>query len=104
MILLTPVLLQVIGWQRGDALREAKHLYTRWLLASPLDRLGIYPQALVELHQTGRFSRVEQKAVPMLLKCVGADLREDIVTSRLFSTAAIVYKTMCKYQPGGSAA
>ena len=72
-------------------------------LASPLDRLSIYPEALVELHQTGRFSRVEQKAVPMLLKCIGADLREDIVTSGLLSTAAIVYKSMCKYQPGGSA-
>ena len=81
--------------------QESRTLYAQWLSASPLDRLKIKPESLVELHQTGRFSRVEQKAVPMLLKSIGAELREDVVTSRLFSAAAIVYKTMCRYQPGG---
>ena len=62
------------------------------LKANPLKRLKLPTTELLGRHVEGQFCRVEQKAVPMLLKSVGKELHEDIVASRMMSAAAIIYK------------
>ena len=89
-----------VWWK--DTVDSANLVYQKWLTANPLKRLKLPTTELLGRHVEGRFCRVEQKAVPMLLKSVGKELHEDIVASRMMSAAAIVYKVVCKYQPGGS--
>ena len=37
----------------------------------------------------------------LLLAAISSELKEDIVTQRLFSTPAIVFRILTRYQPGG---
>ena len=89
-----------VWWK--DTVDSANLVYQKWLTANPLKRLKLPTTELLGRHVEGQFCRVEQKAVPMLLKSVGKELHEDIVASRVMSAAAIVYKLVRKYQPGGS--
>ena len=89
-----------VWWK--DTVDSANLVYQKWLTANPLKRLKLPTTELLGRHVEGQLCRVEQKAVPMLLKSVGKELHEDIVASRVMSAAAIVYKVVCKYQPGGS--
>ena len=89
-----------VWWK--DTVDSANLVYQKWLTANPLKRLKLPTTELLGRHVEGQFCRVEQKAVPMLLKSVGKELHEDIVASRMMSAAAIIYKVVCKYQPGGS--
>ena len=89
-----------VWWK--DVVHDAQSLYGQWLLAGPLERIRLKPETLVGKHETGQFSRVEQKAIPLLLQSIGNELREEVIATRQTSVAAILYKTMCKYQPGGA--
>ena len=89
-----------VWWK--DTVDSANLVYQKWLIANPLKRLKLPTTELLGRHVEGQFCRVEQKAVPMLLKSVGKEWHEDIVASRMMSAAAIVYKVVCKYQPGGN--
>ena len=58
---------------------------------------------MVNRYRDGRFSRVDQRAVSLLLAAVGSELKDDLISLRLLGTCAIVFKVMAKYQPGGAA-
>ena len=57
---------------------------------------------LADRYRTGRYSRVDQRAVSLLLAAVGSELKEDLISLRLLGTSAIVFRVITKYQPGGS--
>ena len=90
-----------VWWQ--DVMDVANCLYQTWLRASPVDRLRIRPEQFLNRHSQGQFSRVEQKAIPLLLDAIGTELREDIIANRSLSSVIIIFKTVAKYQPGGMA-
>ena len=84
-----------------DSLRAAQGLYHVWVMSSPLERLAIQAETLVTRFRGGRYARVDQRAVTLLLAAISSELKEDIVTQRLFSTPAIVFRILTRYQPGG---
>ena len=88
-----------VFWE--DSLRAAQGLYHVWVMSSPLERLVIQAETLVTRFRGGRYARVDQQAVTLLLASISSELKEDIVTQRLFSTPAIVFRVLTTYQPGG---
>ena len=75
-------------------------MYDRWVASSPLERLHIQADVLADRYRTGRYSRVDQRAVS--LAAVGSELKEDLISLRPLGTSAIVFRVITKYQPGGS--
>ena len=76
--------------------------YQRWLVADPLDRLMLDPSTVVASYDVYKFQRVESRAVSLLLSCVPPNLKEELVTNRWMTSASILYRILCVYQPGGS--
>ncbi|CAE7241442.1 RE1 [Symbiodinium sp. CCMP2592] len=106
LISLTPVITSLsasawVFWE--DCVSTAKLFYGRWLSSSPLERLHIQAEVLVNRYRDGKFSRVDQRAVSLLLAAVGNELKDDLISLCLLGTCAIVFKVMAKYQPGGAA-
>ena len=106
LIALTPVITSLsasawVFWE--DCVSTARLFYARWLSSSPLERLHIQAEVLVNRYRDGRYSRVDQRAVSLLLAAVGSELKDDLISLRLLGTCAIVFKVMAKYQPGGAA-
>ena len=84
-------------------MNSAQCFYAKWLTSSPLERFHIQADALVNRYRDGRYSRVDQRAVSLLLAAVGSEIKEDIISLRLLGSSSIVFKVMTKYQPGGAA-
>ena len=76
--------------------------YSQWLVADPLGRLSLDPSSVVALFDVHKFQRVESRAVTLLLAAVPNSVRDDIITNRWLSTASIMFRILCAYQPGGS--
>ena len=56
------------------------------------------PDALKE-HQ---FLRTEHRGIQMLLKAIREAEQQSLVTDRALSSAAIIYKLLIRFQPGGA--
>ena len=76
--------------------------YNQWLVADPLGRLGLDPSAIVAPFDGVKFQRVESRAVSLLLAALPQPGKDDIIMNRWLSSAAILFRVMCLYQPGGS--
>ncbi|CAE7222517.1 TY1B-PL [Symbiodinium sp. KB8] len=105
LIALTPVItsLSASAWVFWEDCVSTARLFYAWLSSSPLERLHIQAEVLVNRYRDGRYSRVDQRAVSLLLAAVGSELKDDLISLRLLGTCAIVFKVMAKYQPGGAA-
>ena len=77
-----------------DSLKAAQGLYQAWVMSSPLERLVIQAETLVTRFRGSRYARVDQRAVTLLLAAISSELKEDIVTQRLFSTPAIIFRVL----------
>ena len=78
----TPMVGDVAGSARGwwnDILREASNLYDRWLTSTPLERIRLRP---AEVQRSEAHLRLEQRVVPMLLKCIPELIKQDLIASR----------------------
>ena len=82
--------------------RAANQGYARWLVADPLGRLSIDPGSVVAMYDHQRFQRVESRAVTLLLASLPRSFREDLVMNRWLSSASILFRVLCVWQPGGS--
>ena len=80
----------------------ANHQYQRWLVADPLDRLMLDPSTAVASYDRMKYQRVESRAVTLILAAIPASLREEAVSNRWLSTASLLFRIQCVYQPGGS--
>eukprot|EP00439_Symbiodinium_sp_Y106_P033842 s333_g4.t1 len=76
--------------------------YQRWLVADPLGRLAIDPSMIVANFDAHRFQRVESRAVTLLLAAMPTGVRDDLVMNRWLSSASVLFRVLCTWQPGGS--
>ena len=77
--------------------------YTRWLSATHLERLAIYPEGMDELCGDP-WSRMNARACTMLLGAMPQELKGDMVAQQLTQKApAMLFRLFVWYQPGGSA-
>ena len=98
----TPMIGDVAGSARGwwsEILREASNLYDRWLTSTPLERIRLRP---LEIQRSEAHLRLEQRVVPMLLKCVPELIKQDLIASRTMTVTGIMYRLWTIFQPGGS--
>ena len=89
-----------VWWQGVEG--PATAAYKRWLVADPLGRLGIDPSTVKGDFDTHLYGRVESRAVSLLLAAVPQSVRDDVVTNRWLSSAGILFRVLCLFQPGGS--
>ena len=90
----------VVWWQAVEM--AANRHYQRWLIADPLDRLSLDPSGVVAIFDEGRFQRVESRAVSLILAAIPQHLRDEAVSNRWLSSAALLFRLQCVYQPGGA--
>ena len=53
-------------------------------------------------HSSPRFQRTEQRGIQMLLKSVPEAEQQALVTGRVLSSTAIIYRLLVRFQPGGA--
>ena len=88
------------GWWRRLRTEAAK-AYDEWVVAGPIEKLGIMPVVSEEL-EGGRWSRVNSRAASMILSSLGESIRSELVSRRMTgSTTSIVFRLLTLYQPGG---
>ena len=90
----------VVWWQSVEQ-AASKH-YQRWLIADPLDRLSLDPSAVIAAFNEVKYQRVKSRAVSLILAAIPQNLRDEAVSNRWLSTAALLFRIQCVYQPGGS--
>ena len=100
-------ILSDVSEQSGQWWRELISLvestYSRWLAATPLERLQIAPVGSEAL-TTGRWTRLNARVSSMLLSAMGEALRSDMVSQRLTQDSVrMVFRMFTTFQPGGSA-
>ena len=79
----------------------AATLYDRWLHANPLQKLSIKTEAVGTSMDFGNLARIEERGSILLLQALPADLQTEAVSVRGLSSAALLFLTMTRYQPGG---
>ena len=89
-----------IWWQGVEG--PATLAYRRWLVADPLGRLSIDPSSVAGEFNKHQYGRVESRAVSLLLAAIPQNNRDDVVTNRWLSSASILFRVLCLFQPGGS--
>ena len=88
-------------WWQGVEI-PATLAYRRWLVADPLGRLSIDPSSVVGEFDRHLYGRVESRSVSLLLAAVPQSIRDDVVTNRWLTSASILFRILCLFQPGGS--
>ena len=90
-----------VEWWQAVEVAASKH-YQRWLIADPLDRLSLDPRGVIAIFDEGRFQRVESRAVSLILAAIPQHIRDEAVSNRWLSSAALLFRLQCIYQPGGA--
>ena len=85
-------------WQ--ESLGASQAYYAKWLESTPIERLLVRPDRPGRF-ESGQFSRVEQRAISLLLKAIPAQVKEDVVATRKMSSNEIIGNILTTYQPGG---
>ena len=57
---------------------------------------------MVASYDMYKYQRVESRAVSLLLSCVPPSFKDELITNRWMTSASILYRILCVYQPGGS--
>ena len=82
--------------------RAAGQQYQRWLTADPVDRLLLDPTTVLADFDLAKYQRVESRAVTLMLAAVPQGVRDEAVCNRWLTTASLLFRVQCIYQPGGS--
>eukprot|EP00438_Fugacium_kawagutii_P034398 Skav207733 [mRNA] locus=scaffold362:324153:328160:+ [translate_table: standard] len=80
---------------------EACRFYAKWKESTPLQRIQLQPELPVSLLDS-RYARTEQRGVNLLLRAVGSELQQTLVTERQLTSTAILFRLHITYQPGGA--
>ena len=89
-----------IWW--GQVLKLARDTYSKWLAATPLERLQLEPMGHEEL-TTARWTRVNSRACSLILQCLVETIRLDLIARRAVQSAPLVlFRLHTCYQPGGA--
>ena len=82
-------------------LESVEEAYSRFLAATPIERLSIKPAA--SGLATGKWTRVNARACSMLLMAVEEAIKQDLIARRISQDMVqCVYRLFIMYQPGGS--
>ena len=73
-----------------------------WLIADPLDRLSLDPSGVIAIFDESRFQRVESRAVSLILAAIPQNVRDEAVSNRWLTSAALLFRLQCVYQSGGA--
>ena len=79
-----------------ESLQQAQEAYSRWLAASPLDKMSVQPHTMVE----SRYKRLEARVLTMLLAAVPAMVKQEAISTRELTCVQLIYKVLKQYQPG----
>ena len=90
-----------VDWWQAVELAATRH-YQRWLIADPLDRLSLDPSGVVAVFDEAKFQRVESRAVSLILAAIPQYIRDEAVSNRWLSSAVLLFRLQCVYQPGGA--
>ena len=90
------------GWW-ATVMSTAEAYYHRWLQADPLQRLGIKSEAISHHQDYGSLSRVEERGSVLVLQALPGELQSEAVSTRALNCASLLFLTMSRFQPGGSA-
>ncbi|CAE7919564.1 unnamed protein product, partial [Symbiodinium necroappetens] len=80
----------------------ARTTYDQYVISSPLQRLTLTPVIPDELRDP-RWSRLERKVTMMLLASMRKPAKDEVITHRISTVPALLYRMFILYQPGGSA-
>ena len=84
-------------------LKHVMKSYNQWISATPLERLRQPPPEPVRDPSLNSLQtqRLEQRVTTMLLPCLDDELRKDVIATRSLWPAAIVFRILKVFQPGG---
>ena len=82
--------------------RDAREQYALWLEKTPQERLKIKAEHIPKRWSAGKFVLVEQRGISLLMKALPEAFRDQLVSSRLLHTSAILFQIYCSWQPGGA--
>ena len=104
-VAITPSMIQLSAsaqeWWSTNV-RDAREQYALWLEKTPQERLKIKAEHLPKRWTSGKFVLVEQRGISLLMKSLPEAFRDQLVSSRLLYTSAILFQIYCKWQPGGA--
>ena len=89
-------------WQA--TVEAAMQRYNQWLMASPLERLRLVaprPDLGETVGSAVAAQRLEQRVTTLLMPTLPEELKTDLVGNRTLWPAAILYRILRSYQPGG---
>ena len=86
----------------GSVERASTLQYQKWIVADPVDRLILDPALVVADFDVSKYQRVESRAVSLILAALPQPLRDEAVSNRWLTSAALLFRVQCVYQPGGS--
>ena len=76
--------------------------YTKWLSASPLERLGIEPTSTSEL-VAGKWLRINARSCAMIIQAIPEAVKSDLIARRSTqSMPLLLFRLYTLYQPGGA--
>ena len=90
-----------VDWWQAVELAANRH-YQRWIVADPLDRLSLDPSGVIAIFDEVKYQRVESRAVSLILAAIPQHIRDEAVSNRWLSSAALLFRLQCVYQPGGA--
>eukprot|EP00434_Breviolum_minutum_P018336 symbB.v1.2.016177.t1/scaffold1227.1/size245474/4 len=88
----------------SETLKLTMDQYSRWLEASPLERLRLLPPRpdLGEwLGNPTAVQRLEQRVTTLLMTTLPDELKNDVIANRTLWPAAILFRVLRSFQPGG---
>ena len=104
-VAITPSMIQLSPsaqeWWTANV-RDARAQYAMWLEKTPQERLKIKAEHMPKRWSSGKFVLVEQRGISLLMKALPEAFRDQLVSSRLLHTSAILFQIYCKWQPGGA--
>ena len=84
----------------AESLSAAQEYYTKWLDSGPIERLTLKPER-PDRFERGKYARVEQRAVSLLLKAVPPNIKDEVVSIRRMTSIEITGIILTTFQPGG---
>ena len=84
-------------------LKHVMKSYNQWISATPLERLRQPPPEPIKDPSLNdlQTQRLEQRVTTMLLPCLDEELRKDVIATRSMWPAAILFRILRVFQPGG---
>ena len=83
-------------------LEVARATYDTYVTSTPLQRLSLTPEIPLELKDQ-KWSRLERKVMTLLLNAMKKTAKDEVITYRISSVPALLYRMYVLYQPGGAA-